>query len=215
MMRVLPGFLLAAAVTVYGQDVYRSVDSSGKVTYSETPIDGAVHTRTVELLAPPTPEDVQAAQTRYEDLAILAAQMEQERRARDEARARYTEKQEYFEFVERWYFIPEPVILDFPTNPSQKKHRRFTTGSKESKTDPHKDHQRSENRRGRKSLATAAQRRTRPGSHARSASLQPRMRTHQARFGATSRYIDNRFVQSPNLSNGIQNAAPGRGRSRY
>ena len=129
MKRALPAVLLLGSITAYGQDVFRSVDSDGNITYSETPVPGAVLTQSVELLPAPSSEDAYASQMRYEDLAVVVDQMTQERLAREETRVQYEGAPEYVEYHERWFFISEPLILD--ATPEQPRHRHNGPGPKE------------------------------------------------------------------------------------
>ena len=124
MKHALPAVVLFGSITVYGQDVFRSVDSEGNVTYSEAPIAGAVHTRPVELISGPSLEDVEASRMRYEDLAIVVDQMAQDRFAREEAQVQYEGTPEYAEYYERWFFITEPAILDEAPEKPRNRHGR-------------------------------------------------------------------------------------------
>jgi cell division protease FtsH len=91
--------LLVTAHAAAQQQVYKWVDPNGHVTYSETPPPGAVSPEPIDLLPPPAPTDVEAAQQRAQAMQELSdqltrareereAEVEQERRGAREEMAR-------------------------------------------------------------------------------------------------------------------------------
>lgn len=75
--------------TAFGQSVYKSVDSAGRVTYSSTPpAADAVEVETLILPGGPTQSQVEQAQERVLQVRRGAEEMERQRLDRIEERAR-------------------------------------------------------------------------------------------------------------------------------
>jgi hypothetical protein len=75
--------VLLLVLGVYAQQIYKSVDRNGRVSYSNEPAQGAA---TVESIAPPpapSPEEIERAQQRYLELEARDAQREEERREQE------------------------------------------------------------------------------------------------------------------------------------
>ena len=61
-------FLLIAAISnnTLADSIYKSVDKSGKITYSSSPTENHQNTVKVNILPPPSEENVRAAQQRHQ-----------------------------------------------------------------------------------------------------------------------------------------------------
>jgi len=77
-------FILCASFSVDADTIYKSVDESGNVTYSQTPPADADSSSEIKLQAPPTGERVEAAQQRHERNLEAAQILEQNRKKREE-----------------------------------------------------------------------------------------------------------------------------------
>jgi Domain of unknown function (DUF4124) len=76
--------LLLIMQGVPAQQIYKSVDKDGNVSYSSEPAKGAVEVKTVAPPPRPSPEEVERAQQRYLDLEARDAQREFERREQEQ-----------------------------------------------------------------------------------------------------------------------------------
>jgi hypothetical protein len=107
-IRVLP-LLLATLLlpTAYADQVYKSVDSAGNVTYSSTPPEG-VKAERVDVPPPPTEEETRQAKERVKQAEEKAGEMENirlEQQAREEARAAEEARQRE---------VQQPVVIQQP-----------------------------------------------------------------------------------------------------
>jgi len=89
-IRVLP-LLLATLLlqTAHADTIYKSVDSAGNVTYSSTPPEG-VKSQRLDVLPPPTEEEVRQAKARVKQAEEKSGEMENirlEQQAKEQARA--------------------------------------------------------------------------------------------------------------------------------
>jgi len=76
------GVLLAASSLATGEQIYKSVDASGNVTYSSTPPPGTA-AQAVDLPPAPPPAEIEAARQRERSLQEMGDQMSQERQERE------------------------------------------------------------------------------------------------------------------------------------
>ncbi len=85
---------IVGAMTISGSayasadQIYKSVDQAGKITYSAAPLGDAVTTKIVEPPRQPTPEEVCAAEEQHQLIKTLGAELEKNRKQREEEQAR-------------------------------------------------------------------------------------------------------------------------------
>ena len=89
MNKLLP-LLLSAVMSVQAQTVYRSVDESGAVSFSDTPPAGEQEAEELELQVAP-PQDPEIYSQRLEDMRETTDRMAEDRRAREKHRAEMRE----------------------------------------------------------------------------------------------------------------------------
>jgi hypothetical protein len=113
-----PVFSLLLAVlaspSAVADELYKSVDSAGNVTYSSTPPRG-VKAEKVELAPPPAETEIQAAEERLKKNAAQANELETQRREKEAAEAereaeaaRLREAQQPI-VIEQPVYVPQPV----------------------------------------------------------------------------------------------------------
>ena len=77
---ILPAvIILLLSPGVGGEQIYRSVDGQGRVTYSDEPLPGSVEVQPIELAPAPTETDVAIAKERARRTEALANEMQQKR----------------------------------------------------------------------------------------------------------------------------------------
>lgn len=89
MKKLFPIVLMAAAIA-QAQTVYRSVDESGVVSFSDTPPTGEQPVEELKIDVAP-PQDPQAHSQRLEDMRETTDRMAEDRRAREKHRAELRE----------------------------------------------------------------------------------------------------------------------------
>jgi TolA-binding protein len=111
--RVISLLLVAlACAPVLADELYKSVDSAGNVTYSSTPPKG-VKVEKVELLPPPTEAEVQTAEERLKRNQAQANELEAQRREKEAAQAAQEEEEA------RQRATQQPVVIEVPTDDPQ------------------------------------------------------------------------------------------------
>ncbi len=76
-------FLLLTPSVSIAETIYKSIDESGKVTYSNTPPKNPEQATSVNIAPPPSPEDIDAAQDRHERNKEAANILDKNRKKRD------------------------------------------------------------------------------------------------------------------------------------
>ena len=76
-------FVLLFVQSVSAQQIYKSVDKQGNVSYSSEPAKGAVKVETVAPPPAPSRQDVEQAQERYRELEARDAEREASRREQE------------------------------------------------------------------------------------------------------------------------------------
>ena len=94
------GLFLIANIAV-GQQVFKSIDESGNVTYSSTPPQNAVKAKPVEIEPGPTEERVRAAQQRAEEMKQQAQSIERSQKPAQPEAADSSESPEDVEQIDR------------------------------------------------------------------------------------------------------------------
>ncbi|WP_133300575.1 DUF4124 domain-containing protein [Seongchinamella sediminis] len=89
MKRLIP-MLLFAVATAQAQTVYRTVDESGAVSFSDTPPAGEQEVEELSLEVPPA-QDPEAYTQRLEDMRQTTDRMAEDRRAREKHRVEMRE----------------------------------------------------------------------------------------------------------------------------
>ena len=90
---ILPIMLLLLPLTAAGEQIYKSVDQQGNVTYSDQPLPGSVEVEPLRLDPEPTAEQVAGAEERIRRTRALADEMQQNR-LQQEAAAREQQMQQ-------------------------------------------------------------------------------------------------------------------------
>ena len=88
MLAIVGPMTMSGGASASPDQIYKSVDKAGKVTYSTAPLADAVTTKMVEPPHQPTPEQVSAAEEQYQLVKTLGAELEQNRKQREEELAR-------------------------------------------------------------------------------------------------------------------------------
>jgi hypothetical protein len=88
MLAIVGPMTMSGSASASADQIYKSVDRAGKVTYSAAPPADAVTTKMVEPPHQPTPEQVSAAEEQYQLVKTLGAELEKNRKQRDEEQAR-------------------------------------------------------------------------------------------------------------------------------
>lgn len=88
MLAIVGPMTMGGSVSASADQIYKSVDKAGKVTYSAAPLADAVTTKMVEPPHQPTPEQVSAAEEQYQLVKTLGAELEKNRKQREEEQAR-------------------------------------------------------------------------------------------------------------------------------
>ncbi len=84
--------MLVCALPVFAETVFRSVDESGAVTFSDTPPEGDVEVETITIDTPQA-QSPEAARQRLEDMRETTDRMVADRQAREKHRAEMRELQ--------------------------------------------------------------------------------------------------------------------------
>lgn len=130
--RVILMFTLIGSTTLNvnapanAEEIYKSVDKAGKVTYSATPLADAVAMKTLEPPHQPSPEQVSAAEEQHQLIKTLGAELEKNRKQREEEQARKETAERVQLNAGRLAIVilPVPVFVR-PTHPlSHFNHRR-------------------------------------------------------------------------------------------
>lgn len=99
---ILFGLILFTGISS-AQPLIKSIDKSGKVTYSDHPLDGATSVTEVEPPPQPSKEAVKEAEERLQRLIEEDAKAEKERKAAEEARRK--------EALERMRSRPKVIVI--------------------------------------------------------------------------------------------------------
>ncbi|MGA9033858.1 MAG: DUF4124 domain-containing protein [Sulfuricaulis sp.] len=87
MLAIVGPMTMIGSASASADQIYKSVDKAGKVTYSAAPLADAVTTKMVEPPHQPTPEQVSAAEEQYQLVKTLGAELEKNRKQREEEQA--------------------------------------------------------------------------------------------------------------------------------
>jgi hypothetical protein len=88
MLAIVGPLTMSGSGPASSEEIYKSVDQAGKVTYSAAPLADAVTSKTVELPRQPTPEEVCAAEEQQQLIKTFGAELEKNRKQRAEEQAR-------------------------------------------------------------------------------------------------------------------------------
>jgi glycerol-3-phosphate O-acyltransferase len=104
---------MVGSAPVSAEEIYKSVDHSGKVTYSTVPPADAVSTKTLPPPHQPTRQEVCAAEAQYQLIKTFGAELEQDRKQREAQQAlqaaELLAQQNASELT--IVFLPVPVIV--------------------------------------------------------------------------------------------------------
>ena len=100
------------------EEIYKSVDQAGKVTYSAVPLADAVTMKTVAPPHQPTPEEVCAAEEQHRLIKTFGAELEKNRKQREEDLARKEAEERAQQNAGRLavVYLPVPVFVG-PVHP--------------------------------------------------------------------------------------------------
>jgi hypothetical protein len=79
--------LMMLSSAIFAENIYKSVDEYGRVTYSSTPPENSQDITTIEIQPPPSQEQIDAAQQRHESNLKAAELLDANRKTRDEITA--------------------------------------------------------------------------------------------------------------------------------
>ena len=79
--------LLLISTTVAADTIYKSIDKDGHVTYSTTPPQNSEKSKSVDIVPPPSEEDIKAAQDRQNRNKEAAGILDENRKERDKITA--------------------------------------------------------------------------------------------------------------------------------
>jgi hypothetical protein len=85
-IQILALFMLLSSA-IFAENIYKSVDENGRVTYSSTPPENSQDVTTVDIPPPPSQEQVEAAQQRHERNLKAAELFDANRKTRNEITA--------------------------------------------------------------------------------------------------------------------------------
>jgi len=85
-IRTLTLFMMLSSA-IFAENIYKSVDANGRVTYSSTPPENSQDVTTVDILPPPSQEQIEEAQQRHERNLKAAELFDANRKTRGEITA--------------------------------------------------------------------------------------------------------------------------------
>lgn len=100
------------------EEIYKSVNQAGQVTYAAAPLADAVTMKTVAPPHQPTPEEVCAAEEQYQLIKTFGAELEQNRKQREEDLAQKVAEERAQQYAGRLavVYLPVPVFVG-PVHP--------------------------------------------------------------------------------------------------
>jgi hypothetical protein len=118
MLAIVGPMTMSGSASASAEQIYKSVDQAGKVTYSAAPLADAVTTKTVEPPHQPTPEQVCAAEEQHQLIKTLGAELEKNRKQREEEQARKEAAERAQQNAGRLaiVYLPVPVFVG-PVHP--------------------------------------------------------------------------------------------------
>jgi hypothetical protein len=108
-------FAALACSSALADELYKSVDRAGNVTYSSTPPKGS-KVEKLEVAPPPTEAEVQAAEERLKKNAAQANELEAQRREKEAAQAAQEAEEARLREAQK---PVQPVMTDTPGNVDQ------------------------------------------------------------------------------------------------
>ena len=106
--RVFPLLLaLLAWQSAHAEEIYKSVDSEGQVTYSSTPPPASVHAEKLKVEPPPAPDEVRQARE-------LAQRVDEQGRELEKKRVEQEAAQKAEEARLRAMEPPPPIVIEKP-----------------------------------------------------------------------------------------------------
>jgi len=127
MMFAIAGSLaMSVNAPASAEEVYKSVDKAGKVTYSAAPRADAVIMKKLEPPHQPTPEEVSAAEEQHQLIETFGAELEKNRKLREEDLARKAAEERAQQNAGRIaiVYLPLPVFVS-PVHPVSHFKSRF------------------------------------------------------------------------------------------
>lgn len=133
MLAIVGPMTMSGSALASTEEIYKSIDKAGKVTYSYVPLADAVSMRTVEPPHQPTPEQVCAAEEQSQLIKTFGAELEKNRKQREEEQARQAAEERALQFASQLtiVYLPVPVFAE-PIHPLLK-HRGHTRLKRESR----------------------------------------------------------------------------------
>ena len=113
MLAIVGPMTMSGSAPASTEEIYKSVDQAGKVTYSDAPLADAVTTKTVELPHQPTPEQVCAAEEQNQLIKTFGAELEKNRKQYEEEQARQAAEERAQQYANQLtiVYLPVPVFV--------------------------------------------------------------------------------------------------------
>ncbi len=113
MLAIVGPMTMSGGASASAEEIYKSVDQAGKVTYSAAPLADAVTTKTLEPPNQPTPEQVCAAEEQHQLIKTLGAELEKNRKQREEEQARKEAEERVQQNATQLaiVYVPVPVFV--------------------------------------------------------------------------------------------------------
>jgi len=109
MLAIVGTMTMNGSASASADQIYKSVDRAGKVTYSAAPLADAVTTKMVEPPRQPTPEEVSAAEEQHQFIKTLGAELEKNRKQREEEQARNMAEERAQQYTSQLAVVYWPV----------------------------------------------------------------------------------------------------------
>ena len=111
MLAIVGPMTMSGSASASADQIYRSVDQAGKVTYSSAPLADAVSTKMVDPPHQPTPEQVSAAEEQHQFIKTLGAELEKNRKQREEEQARNMAEERAQQYTSQLAVVYWPVSV--------------------------------------------------------------------------------------------------------
>jgi hypothetical protein len=113
MLAIVGPMTMSGSASASADQIYKSVDRAGKVTYSSAPLADAVTAKVVEPPHQPTPEQVSAAEEQHQFIKTLGAELEKNRKQREEEQARNMAEERAQQYTSQFAVVYWPASVCF------------------------------------------------------------------------------------------------------
>lgn len=111
------GLMLLSSNNVHAVRIYKSIDAQGHVTYSSTPQIDAVQSERIDVTSDYDAGTSTAHKAIIDEIRAAAAQLEEDRKQREQARETARNKVQEAEATKQAATPAQPVINYYPVNP--------------------------------------------------------------------------------------------------